>query len=63
IAIDLGYPQKAKSWYWKWANGPEPVRKDWNNAETMEAVKDGRMAEQFIDILKKIRDYFEGLKI
>ena len=63
IAIDLGYPQKTKSWYWKWANGPEPVRKDWNNAETMEAVKNGRMAEQFIDILKKIRDYFERLKI
>lgn len=63
MAIDLGYKQKTKSWYWRWANGPVPICKDWNNAETMEAVKDGRMVERFIEILKSIRDYSEGLTI
>ena len=60
LAIDLGYKQKTKNWYWRWADGPAPICKDWNNAETMEAVKDGKMVEGFINLLKKVRDYIEG---
>ena len=63
IAKDLGYSAKTKNWYWKWATGPKPICKDWINAETMEAVIDGSMVERFIEILKRIHDYFEGLSI
>lgn len=59
IAKDFGFGSKTKNWFWKWASGPEPICKNWNNAETMEAVKDGRMVERFIEILKQLRDYFE----
>lgn len=61
LAQGLGYTKHTKAWFWGYPS--EAKYYNWNNAESLKMLKDGRMLEWFINTLKNVSELSKSLSL
>jgi len=62
LAHQLGYDKKSTgSWYWSYPSSPEIL--NWNNAKSMEMLRDGSMIKWFVETVNNVKTCSKGFDL
>ena len=62
LAHQLGYDKKSTgSWYWSYPSSPEIL--NWNNAKSMEMLRDGSMIKWFVETVNNVISCSKGFNL